>query len=32
MSEDKYFEKMFSLPEFTITDFKHNEYDMRGLC
>jgi transposase len=29
MAEEKYFEKMFGLPEFRITDFKHNEYDMR---
>lgn len=27
--DNRLFEKMFEQPEFRITDFKHNEYDMR---
>lgn len=29
MIDNQLFEKMFELPEFRITDFKHNEHDMR---
>jgi hypothetical protein len=29
MMEHQLFEKMFELPGFRVTDFKHNEYDMR---
>jgi len=32
MIDNQLFEKMFELPEFKITDFKHNEHDMRVLC